>query len=182
MMRAILSVLVLSAILGLAASPAQAAAPTTGSGTLSGQRTDARSSHASKSLDEFQGIGVDRHLAVFTGTVLDVNEQPVGNVIVDLFIDGELAGNTTTEGTGTYEIKVPYDSRSDTTVLLWFVPQSGRLLPKELVIRESRASQANGLISRCVPRAEFLPGRQFRVYVFDSSTRNKDLAELNCLP
>ena len=58
----------------------------------------------------------------------------------------------------------------------------GRLLPKELVIRESRTSQANGLISRCVPRAEFMPGRQFRVYVFDSTTRNKDLAELNCLP
>jgi len=182
MMRAILSVLVLSAILGSAASPAWAAAPTNGSSTLSGQRTDSRAPSTAKTIDEFQGLGVDRHLAVFTGTVLDINEQPVENVIVDLFVDGALAGSTTTEGTGTYEIKVPYDSRGDTTVLLWYVPQSGRLLPKELVIRESKASQTHGLISRCVPRAEFLPGRQFRVYLFDSSARNKDLAELNCLP
>src|SRR5690349_16202835 len=161
MMRAILRVLVLSAILGSAASPARGAAPANGSSTLSGQRPDPRSPNAAKTLDEYQGLGVDRHLAVFTGTVLDVNDRPVDNVIVDLFIDGELAGNTTTEGAGTYEIKVPYDTRSDTTVLLWYVPQTGRLLPKELVIRESKASQTHGLISRCVPRAEFVPGLQF---------------------
>jgi hypothetical protein len=125
---------------------------------------------------------MDRQLGVFAGTALDISDRPVENVIVDLFVDGALAGTATTDGSGAYEIKVPYDTRSDTTVLLWFVPQSRSLLPKELVIRESRVSQANGLISRCVPRAELLPGHQFRVYLFDASTRNKDLAELNCLP
>ena len=180
MMRAILRVLVLSATLGLLALPAQAAGPTNGTGTLAGQRTDSRPP-ASKSIDEIQGIS-DGRLATFAGTVLDVNDQPVGNVIVDLFVDGELAGTATTDGVGSYEIKVPYDTHSDTTVLLWYVPQSGRLLPKEVVIRESKACLANGLISRCIPRAELLPGRQFRVYLFDSSNRNKDLAELNCLP
>ena len=182
MMRAILRVLVLSAILALTAAPAQAAAPSSGPGGLSGQRPDTRPPSKAKNLEEYQGLGMDRQLAVFAGTVLDISDRPVDNVIVDLFIDGELAGTATTEGTGAYDIKVPYDTRSDTTVLLWFVPQSGRLLPKELVIRESKASQMNGLISRCVPRAELLPGRQFRVYLFDSTNRNKDLAEMNCLP
>jgi hypothetical protein len=181
-MRVNLRVLVLSAIVMLTASRAGAAAPSHGSGTLAGQRSDLRSPRAYRSLDEFQGLGVDRQLAVFAGTVLDVSEQPVTNVIVDLFIDGALAGTATTEGGGSYEIRVPYDSHRDTTVLLWYVPQSGRLLPKELVIRESRASKTNGLISPCVPRAEFMPGRQFRVYLLDPSNRNKDLAELNCLP
>jgi hypothetical protein len=180
MMRAFLRVLVLSATLGLLALPAQAAAPTSGTGVLSGQRTDLRSP-SSRSYDEMQGVS-DGRLATFAGTVLDINDQPVSHVIVDLFVDGELAGTATTEAAGTYQISVPYDAHSDTTVLLWYVPQSGRLLPKELVIRESKACLANALISRCVPRAEFLPGRQFRVYLFDSSDRNKDLAELNCLP
>jgi hypothetical protein len=125
---------------------------------------------------------MDRLLAVFAGTALDISDRPVENVIVDLFIDGTLAGTSTTDGSGSYQIQVPYDSHSDTTVLLWYVPQSRSLLPKELVIRESKVSQANGLISRCVPRAELLPGHQFRVYLFDAASRNKDLAELNCLP
>jgi|GEM_PF-1804793 len=179
MMRAILRVLVLSAILTLTAPQAQAAAPTT-SGTFAGPRAPRPENN--KSVEELQGLGVDRQLAVFAGTALDINDRPVGNVIVDLFVDGSRAGTATTDESGAYEIKVPYDSHNDTTVLLWFVPQSRSLLPKELVIRESRASQANSLISRCVPRAELLPGHQFRVYLFDPSTRNKDLAELNCLP
>lgn len=178
MMRAIFRVLVLSAITGLNPLPAQAAAP-----TAPGNRVEPRPQSASKkTIQEYQGLGVDRQLATFAGTVLDVSDRPVENVIVDLFVDGDLAGSAITEGTGFYEIKVPYDSRSDTTVLLWFVPQSRSLLPKELVIRESKASQAHGLISRCVPRAALMPGHQFRVYLFDSSNRNKDLAELNCLP
>ncbi|HZI88903.1 MAG TPA: hypothetical protein VFD83_00455 [Candidatus Polarisedimenticolia bacterium] len=182
MLRAILRILVLSAILGSAASPALGAGPSTGSGSLAGPREGTRAPKHPKNADEYHGLGMDRGLGVFAGTVLDVNDHPVDNVIVDLFIDGELAGTTTTETMGTYQIQVPYDTRSDTTVLLWYVPQSGKLLPKELVIRESKASMANGLISRCIPRAELLPGRQFRVYLFDSTNRNKDLAELNCLP
>ncbi len=181
MMRAILRVLVLSAIWVLPASSAFAAAPAN-TGSLPGARSDSRSDRANKTVEEYQGLGMDRQLAVFTGTVLDVAECAVEDVMVDLFVDGELSGSSVTDGAGAYEIKVPYDYRGDTTVLLWYVPQSRSLLPKELVIRESKASQANALISRCVPRAELIPGRQFRVYLFDSSNRNKDLAELNCLP
>lgn len=181
MMRANLRILVLSAIFALPALPAFAAAPTN-SGTLPGPRVDASPQKATRTVQEYQGLGFDRQFAVFAGTVLDITDRPVENVMVDLFVDGELAGSAVTEGTGTYEIKVPYDYHGDTTVLLWFVPQSRALLAKELVIRESKVSQTNALISRCVPRAELLPGRQFRVYLFDSSSRNKDLAEMNCLP
>jgi hypothetical protein len=181
MMRAILRILVLSAIAALAPAPARAAAPAN-TGTLPGPQTDRPKNASRKPIQEYQGLGIDRQLATFAGTVLDVSDRPIENVIVDLFIDGDLAGSALTEGNGFYEIKVPYNSNSDTTVLLWFVPQSRSLLPKELVIRESKVSQANGLISRCVPRATLLPGHQFRVYLFDSANRNKDLAELNCLP
>jgi hypothetical protein len=135
-----------------------------------------------KSIQEFQGLGVDRQLTSFAGTVLDVSDHPLDKVLVQLFVDGDVAGSALTDPSGFYEIKIPFDSRSDTTVLLWFVPLERTLLPKEIVIRESRASQMNGLISRCVPRATLTPGHQFRVYLFDPVNRNKDIAELNCLP
>ena len=178
MMRTIFRILMLSAIWTLTATAARAAAPPP---SLPGLR-ESRQQDAGKTVQEYQGLGADRRLATFAGTVLDITDHPIDNVIVDLFIDGELAGAALTEGTGAYEIKVPYDTHSDTTVLLWYVPQSRSLLPKELVIRESKASLAIGLISRCIPRAALIPGHQFRVYLFDTANRNKDLAELNCLP
>ncbi|TMQ59538.1 MAG: carboxypeptidase regulatory-like domain-containing protein [Candidatus Eisenbacteria bacterium] len=178
MMRAILRILVLCATSALLGSPALGAPP-----SIPGQRVEPRPESAStKSVQEYQGLGVGRQLATFAGTVLDINDRPIANVLVDLFIDGAPAGTTVTEGNGYYEINVPYDPHGDTTVLLWYVPQDRLLLPKELVIRESKVSQANALISRCVPRATLTPGHQFRVYLFDSTNRNKDLAELNCLP
>ena len=82
---------------------------------------------------------------------------------------------------GDYELRAPYDPSNDVTVLLWFVAPDRTLMPKELVIQESRASLENGLISKCVPRATLSPGRQFRVYLFDSDSRNKELAESGCL-
>jgi hypothetical protein len=133
-------------------------------------------------IQEFQGLGIDRRLAVFSGNVLDVSDRAVVGVQVKLFLDGQLAGTATTDGTGFYDIKTPYDAGADITALLWFVAPDHSLAPKELVLKESRASRENGLISPCVPRADILPGRQFRVYLFDSQSRNKELAELNCLP
>jgi hypothetical protein len=133
-------------------------------------------------VQEFQGLGIDRRAAAFAGNVLDVADRPIAGVQVKLFLDGQLAGTSVTDGLGHYDLKVPYDAAADITVLLWFVAPDHLLTPKELVIRESKASRENGLISPCVPRADLLPGRQFRVYLFDSQSRNKELSELNCLP
>jgi len=133
-------------------------------------------------VQEFQGLGIDRRAASFSGNVLDVSDHPIAGVEVKLFLDGQLAGASVTDGTGHYDLKSPFDAAADITVLLWFVAPDHSLTPKELVIRESKASRDNGLISPCVPRADLLPGRQFRVYLFDPQSRNKELAELNCLP
>ena len=180
MVRAILRILLpfVSAFLlstaGLAAAP-PSLVPGTGT-------EPAPQAPSSKAIQEYQGLGVDRQLTQFAGVVLDVNDRPLSDVQVKLFVDGRIAGSAVTEGTGYYEIKVPYDLYADTTVLVWYVPQDKILMPKEVVIRESKASQANALISKCVPRATVTPGRQFRVYLFDAANRNKDFAEANCLP
>jgi hypothetical protein len=54
-------------------------------------------------------------------------------------------------------------------------------MPKEVVLRESKISREHNLISRCVPRTAYTPGRQFRIYLFDPANRNKELAELDCV-
>ena len=132
-------------------------------------------------VQEFQSLGIDRRLASFAGTVLDVSDRPVPGVQVQLFVDGQVAGSGTTDGNGFYDIRVPYDSNADATVILWYVAPERLLMPKEIVLKESKASAAAGLISRCVPRATVTPGKQFRVYLFDPESRNKELAELDCL-
>jgi len=133
-------------------------------------------------VEEYQSLGVSRRLTAFSGTVLDVNDHPVAGVDVKLFVDGAVVGSALTEGSGYYDLKAPYDPTADTTVLLWFVAPDHGLMPKMLVLQESRACKEQSIISSCIPRATVTPGHQFRVYLFDPQSRNKELSEMNCLP
>jgi hypothetical protein len=130
---------------------------------------------------DFQTLGVSRPVATFEGTVLDINDRAVSNVQVKLFVDGELIGGGVTDGTGSYDFTAFYDMAGEDTALLWFIASERTLTPKALVLRESRRSQENRLISRCIPRAAYIQGQQFRVYLFDAANRNKELSELECL-
>ena len=177
MMRPNLRLLALSSVFPLLSGLAWAAPPTS---PPPGSSSESPSVPTPR-VEEFQSLGIDRRLTPFTGVVLDVNDHPINGVEVKLFIDGQLAGSTTTDPTGHYDMRVAYDA-TDVTVVLWFVTPDHSLMPKMIVLQESRASIASGLISRCVPRATLTPGRQFRVYLFDPSSRNKELSELNCLP
>jgi hypothetical protein len=97
-------------------------------------------------------------------------------------VDGAPVGSAVTEGTGYYDLRAPYDPTADATVLLWFMAPDHVLMPKMLVLQESRACKEQSIISACIPRASLTPGHQFRVYLFDPQTRNKELSELDCLP
>jgi hypothetical protein len=166
------------ALLFAFSAPAALAAPPAGG---SGANRDLDSGRQPK-IEEMKTLGVDRQLASFAGTVLDVNNRPIGGVQVSLFMAGEVVGRAVTDAGGNYELRAAYDPTNDVTVLLWFVAQDRTLMPKELVIQESKASLENGLISKCVPRASLSAGHQFRIYLFDSDSRNKELAETGCLP
>ena len=176
MMRPNLRLLPGLAFLLLGAGMAHAAPPGTSG---SGPGTDP--AQFQSPVQEFRSLGIDRRLASFAGTVLDVSDRAIPGVQVQLFVDGQVVGSGTTDGSGFYDIRVPYDSNADATVLLWYVAPERLLMPKEIVLKESKASAAAGLISRCVPRATVTPGKQFRVYLFDPESRNKELAELDCL-
>ncbi len=179
MTRSNLRLLASIAPIFLATSLTHAAPPTS---TPPGSTSDPTSPSPSRRIEEFQSLGIDRRLTSFSGTVLDVHDRPIANVQVKLFFDGHLAGTALTEGNGHYDLRSIYDPSADMTVLLWFIAPERSLMPKELVLKESKASLEHGLISRCVPRAALSPGHQFRVYLFDPASRNKELAELNCLP
>jgi hypothetical protein len=157
------------------AAPA-AAAPPTGTNEPSSP-LDNRSG----APPELQSLGISRPISIFQGTVLDINDRPVPNVAVQLFDDGELLGSAVTDGSGIYDLRAVYNVNDDTTSLLWFVAPDRSFMPKELVLRESKASAEQHLISKCVPRTAYLAGRQFRVYLFDPANRNKELSELDCL-
>ena len=168
-----------SFLLLLAISPAALAAPPTGS---SSDRDRDRDAGRAPKIEEMKTLGIDRQLASFAGTVLDVSNRPLGGVQVTLFVAGDVVARAVSESNGDYQLRAPYDPSVDATVLLWFVSPDRTLMPKELVLQESRSSLENGLISKCVPRATLSPGHQFRIYLFDSDSRNKELAESGCLP
>jgi hypothetical protein len=179
MMRLNLRLLGFLAPMALAASLAEASPP---SSPPPGGSSESPTADPLARIEEYRSIGVDRRLSSFAGNVLDVNDNPISGVEVKLFVDGQPLGVARTDGSGHYEMQVPYDPSADVTALLWFTAPERSLMPKELVLRESKASQGNGLLSRCLPRATIVPGRQFRVYLFDPGSRNKELAEMGCLP
>lgn len=160
-------------------APNASAAPPSGSGG----GTDGSVPLGNKSgyATEFETLGISKPISIFEGTVLDINDRPVPGVTVLLFDDGELLGTAVTDGSGIYDLRAVYKLNDDTTSLLWFIAPERSFMPKELVLRESKISQENKLISRCVPRTAYLPGHQFKVYLFDPANRNKELAELDCL-
>jgi len=171
-----LTALRLAAGLFLAAGLAQAApAPVTGTPDQTGSSRPRRT-------QEIQSIGVDPLYTTFAGSVLDVNDKAIPGTEVDLFIDGDRTASTVTGPDGYYELKCRYDYRQDATVILWYIPANRSLLPKAVVLGESKQSVENQLISPCVARAKFTPGHQFRVYLFDPANRIKELEETNCLP
>ena len=93
-----------------------AAAPPTGSGT---------SSDPTSPLDrrlggppEFKSLGISKPISIFEGTVLDINDRPVPNVLVQLFDDGELLASATTDGSGIYDLRAVYNLNDDTTSLV----------------------------------------------------------------
>ncbi len=173
--RALLSLVSLC----LAAAPASAAPPAVTRTTEQAPQVPGRDG---RRIEEPQTIGIDQHLTTFAGNVLDLNDKPVAGTRVDLYVDGDRTGSAVTSSDGHYELVAHYDYRSDATVILWYVPVDRTLLPKAVVLSESKATRENELISPCLPRATITPGHQFRVYLFDLPNRIKELSESNCLP
>src|SRR5688572_8462481 len=64
-------------------------------------------------IEEYRTLGIDRRLASFAGTVLDIGDRPISGVEVKLFVEGQLTGSALTDGNGFYDIRAPYDPAAD---------------------------------------------------------------------
>jgi hypothetical protein len=170
-----LRALLTAAALGLWIGPAQAGPPIPQVGPAANPTGVPRT-------EEPQSIGIDPHRTNFVGTVLTVSDRPIAGATVELFIDGERVAGATTAPDGSYEMRAHYDYNEDATAILWYTPPDRTLLPKALVLNESRASREYKVISPCIPRVKVTPGHQFKVYLFDPANRIKELEEAGCLP
>jgi|GEM_PF-2220230 len=128
-----------------------------------------------------QFVRVIRGEISISGRVEDQNRDPLKDVAVKLFIDGVVVSSTKTDGVGAYSMKHAIDVGKDKTVMLWYVAPGTQWVSKAVVLHESKASIASGLISPCIPRVQVKPFLEFNVQMVDVATRNRQIAQSGCL-
>ncbi|MBN1505038.1 MAG: carboxypeptidase regulatory-like domain-containing protein [Candidatus Eisenbacteria bacterium] len=116
-----------------------------------------------------------------SGVLSDQYRKPLPGAQVKLFVDGLLVASVITDAGGFYGLKYPIDIGKDKTVVLWYVAPGTHWVPKAVILRESKAAVAAGLMSPCIPRVEVKPFLEFNVQMVDVATRNKQLAQSRCL-
>lgn len=117
------------------------------------------------------------------GLVSDQAQNPMPGVEVKLFIDGLNVASTVTDLGGAYSLRYPIDIGKDKTVMLWYVAAGTETdwVPKSVVLHESRAAVTHHLISSCIPRVQVKAFLEFNVQMVDVPTRNRQIAQSNCL-
>jgi hypothetical protein len=116
-----------------------------------------------------------------TGTVMNINKQPLAGVEVKLVINGVVSHLATTDAVGQYDFKHAINTTGDETVSLWFEDPSHRLTPKGLIITESEPCRTLKLISPCYARILFEPIIESKVYLFDRENRARQLVGQGCI-
>jgi len=116
-----------------------------------------------------------------SGVVSDQYRKPLPGALVKLFVDGLMVASVLTDAGGSYTLKYPIDIGKDKTVVLWYVAPGSDWVPKAVILKESKAAVAAGLMSPCIPRVEVKPFLEFNVQMVDVATRNKQLAQSGCL-
>jgi len=116
-----------------------------------------------------------------SGVVSDQYRKPLPGAQVKLFVDGLTVASVITDAGGSYTLKYPIDIGKDKTVVLWYVAPGTDWVSKAVILKESKAAIAAGLMSPCIPRVEVKPFLEFNVQMVDVATRNKQLAQSGCL-
>jgi hypothetical protein len=170
-MRTLLVGLLVSVVV-LAGARVASAVPPTGGETLE-EQTKRQQSH-----DFIRPIEGQTSIS---GLVSDQYRKPLPGAQVKLFVDGLVVASVMTDAGGFYGLKYPIDIGKDKTVVLWYVAPSAEWVSKAVILKESKAALAAGLMSPCIPRVEVKPFLEFNVQMVDVATRNKQLAQSGCL-
>lgn len=100
---------------------------------------------------------------VLVGRVSDSKGTPIEGVIVKLFASGKLIQAARSSASGDFEMKIPLNLDADETVTIWFVPTTGSMMPKMVLLKKSSSAHKAGLFSQCVD--EFRLTQQTRIDV-----------------
>jgi hypothetical protein len=86
-----------------------------------------------------------------------------------------------TDSVGQYQFKRTIDFSRDETVMLWLVDPTRRFAPKAFVLDESEAAHEARILSPCFIRLQVESTIESTVYLFDSETKTKALADRHCI-
>jgi hypothetical protein len=116
-----------------------------------------------------------------TGTVMNLEKQPLPAIQVKLIVNGVVAHWVSTDAVGQYDFKHPINFTGAETVSLWFVDPSHHLAPKGLILAESESSRALKLLSPCYARIQFEPTVESKVYLFNRENRARQILDQGCI-
>ena len=118
---------------------------------------------------------------VLTGTVTDASGQGIGGVEVKIFEEGFILSETTTAADGSYRLVYQYLPDIDWSIIAWFVPPEGELIPEIVILRESLKSKDMELWSSCLPRIELRDRVEQDMTLLNEAQKLDQMSELDCM-
>jgi len=127
------------------------------------------------------GTGMERVPGVMSGTITDEGGAALSGINVKIFEEGLLLAEAVSGADGNYYLEFEFIPDIDWTLLTWFVPEEGDLLPNIIILRESLRSKDLGLWSPCLQRHELKARMRFDTVLLTDDTTLKQMSELECL-
>ncbi len=87
---------------------------------------------------------------------------------------------TETAVDGSYRLEFEYLPDIDWTLMVWFVPPGGDLIPETVILRESLKSKDMELWSPCLPRIDLKSRMSYDVSLLNEPDKLAQISELDC--
>ncbi len=127
------------------------------------------------------GEAPGRTQGVMTGTAADASGAGVAGTEVKIFEEGSLLAETTTEADGRYRLEFEFLPDIDWTIVVWFVPPEGELIPEIVILRESLKSKDLNLWSTCLPRLDLEARIRYDASLLNEADKLAEMSELDCM-
>jgi hypothetical protein len=123
---------------------------------------------------------VGRTPGVMAGKVTSNSGTGLSGVKVKIFEEGLLLAETETSVDGDYQLDFDYLPDIDWTLMVWFVPPPGQLIPEIVILRESLKSKDMELWSPCLPRIDLKSRLRYDVTLLNENEKLAQISELDC--
>ena len=127
------------------------------------------------------GAGMERTTGTLTGTLTGASGEALAGIKVKVFEEGFVLEETESGADGRYRLEFAYLPDIDWTIMVWFVPPGGNLIPEIVILRESLKSKDMELWSSCLPRIELAPRMKFDGSLVSEDEKLAQMSELDCM-